>query len=112
MDADGEAVGVDLLRGIDVDVPGRRGRRGVEARVVRRELAAVRVHAARDLARLLVTPADGRKVRLVVHEAAVEEWLDVWALRADVDLAAGGGVLKVLEAIPNKQTSADVRLGS
>ena len=40
MDADGEAVGIDLLRGLDVDVAARRGRRGVEAWVVRGELAA------------------------------------------------------------------------
>ena len=44
------------------------------------------VHAARDLTRLLVAPADGREVGLVVHEAAVEERLDVRVRRRDVDL--------------------------
>ena len=40
VDTDGEAIRVDLLRGLDVDVAARRGRRGVEAWVVRGELAA------------------------------------------------------------------------
>ena len=44
------------------------------------------VHATRDLTRLLVAPADGREVGLVVHEAAIEERLDVRVRRLDVDL--------------------------
>ena len=40
VDADGEAVGQELLRGPDVDVLARGGRVGVEVRVVGGELAA------------------------------------------------------------------------
>ena len=40
VDADGEAIGVDLLSSLDVDVLGSGGRRRVEARVVRRKLTA------------------------------------------------------------------------
>ena len=44
------------------------------------------IHAARDLTRFLVAPADGREVGLVVHEARVEEGLDVGVRGLDVDL--------------------------
>ena len=44
------------------------------------------IHAARDLTRLLVAPPDGREVGLVVHEAGVEERLDVRVGRLDVNL--------------------------
>ena len=37
VDADGKTVGVDLLRGPDVDVLARRGGSGVEARMMRGE---------------------------------------------------------------------------
>ena len=40
VDADGQGVREQLLRGLDVDVVARRGRVGVELRVVRGELAA------------------------------------------------------------------------
>ena len=55
------------------------------------------IHAARDLARLLIAPADRREIRLVVHEARVEERLHVRVRRLDVDLAARRRVLEVLE---------------
>ena len=55
------------------------------------------VHATRDLTRLLVAPPDGREVGLVVHEAGVEERLDIRVRALDVDLAARRGVLEVLE---------------
>lgn len=54
--------------------------------MVRGKLATERVHAARDLARLLIAPADRREVGLVVHEAAVEGGFLVRVGRADVDL--------------------------
>lgn len=53
---------------------------------VREGLPPLTVHAARDLTRLLVAPADGREVGLVVHEAAVEERLHVWVRGLDVNL--------------------------
>jgi hypothetical protein len=82
-------------------------RRGVEARVVRCQFTAVSceeahwlgstsgrtdgrertVHSASDLAGLLVAPADGGEVCLVVHEPGVEIRLSVWVGRPDVDLA-------------------------
>lgn len=55
------------------------------------------IHAPSDLTSLLVTPADGSKVGLVVHETAIEVRLDVWVLRRDVNLATASGVLQVLE---------------
>lgn len=39
VNANGEAIRVDLLRSLNVDVPAHRGRRGMEARMVRGELA-------------------------------------------------------------------------
>lgn len=45
------------------------------------------IHASRNLASLLVAPADGREVSLVVHEATVKEGLHIRARRSNVDLA-------------------------
>lgn len=45
------------------------------------------VHAPSDFSGLLVAPADGREVGLVVHEAAVEEGRLVRIARLDVDLS-------------------------
>lgn len=39
MDADSETVGIDLLGSLDVDVAASSRRRGVEMRVVRRQLS-------------------------------------------------------------------------
>ena len=89
MDADGEGVREQLLRGFDVDVARDGSRRGVEMGVVRGQLATECVHAAGDLTRLLVAPADWREVGLVVHEAAVKGGLLVRVGRADVDLGGG-----------------------
>ena len=44
------------------------------------------IHSPCDLASLLVAPTDGGEVSLVVHEAGVEEGLDVGVRRLDVDL--------------------------
>lgn len=44
------------------------------------------IHATSDFAGLLVAPADGSEVGLVIQEARVEEWLDVRVGRLDVDL--------------------------
>jgi hypothetical protein len=45
------------------------------------------IHASRNLASLLVTPANRSEVSLVIHEATVEEGLDVRVRRSDVNLA-------------------------
>ena len=55
------------------------------------------IHATRNLTRLLVAPADGSEIGLVVHETGVEEWLDVGVRRFDVNLSTAGRVLQVLE---------------
>ena len=44
------------------------------------------VHATRDLTSLLVAPTNRREVGLVVHEATVEERLNIRIWRLDVDL--------------------------
>lgn len=50
------------------------------------------IHTPGDLSSLLVTPTNGSKVGLVVHEAAVEERCLVWVWRADVDLSTTGWI--------------------
>lgn len=57
------------------------------------------IHPASDLASFLVTPADGGKVRLVVHEATVEFGLGVWVRRCDVNLSTTGRIFQVLEPV-------------
>lgn len=47
---------------------------------------ALTVHTACHLTRLLVAPPDGSEVRFVVEETTVEEWLDIWVLRRDMNL--------------------------
>ena len=86
VDTDSERVREELLRGPDVDVLAGGWGTGVEVRVVRGELTTEGVHATGNLTSLLIRPADGREVRLVVHEARVEERLDVRVRRRDVDL--------------------------
>ena len=54
------------------------------------------IHAARDLTRLLVAPADGREVGLVVHEARVEFRVDVRVGRRDVDPSTTGRIFLVM----------------
>lgn len=126
MDADSETIGVDLLGSLDVDVAASSRRRGVEMRVVRRQLSTEgyviicyykgvsnskknehTIHATCDLTGLLVAPSDGCKVSLVVHEATVEEWLHIWVRRRDVDLATASGVLEVREPIIQSVVSVD-----
>jgi hypothetical protein len=53
-----------------------------------REWALPTIHASRNLASLLVAPADWGKVSFIIHETAVEEGLDVRTGRSDMDLAA------------------------
>ena len=77
----------------------------MEARRLRRVLT---IHATHGLTSDLVAPADRGEVGLVVHEAAVEEWLDIWALGADVDLATRSRVLEVLEPIGAHLVNEDV----
>lgn len=103
MYTDGEAIWVDLLGSLDIDVPDGSGRCGMEMRVMGGKLAAecylsirinfsmishVRrtIHTTSNLTSLLVTPANGCEVCFVVQETTVEEWLNVGAGRLDVDL--------------------------
>lgn len=92
VNADRQRVGEQLLSCLDVDVPSRRRRCRVEVRVMRREFTTEGVHPPRDLAIHLVTPAERRKVCLVVHEARVEERFLVWVGRLNVNLATAGRV--------------------
>ena len=50
------------------------------------------VHTPSDFTRLLVAPADWSEVGFVIHEATVEERLDVRVLRRDMDLATAGRI--------------------
>lgn len=117
VNADGESIGEDLLGGLNINVSACGGRGRVEVWMVRGELATEgcvahklsknaktskktttrTIHTPRNLASLLVTPADGREVGLVVHETTVESRLNVWVLGGDMDPATASRVLQILE---------------
>jgi len=97
VDSNGESVGENALRGLDVKIFRRRGRCRVEARVVGSQFTAESIHSPGDFTSLFVAPTDWSKVSLVVHETTVEIRLDVWVGALDVNLAAGSRVLEILE---------------
>lgn len=78
VDSDSQPVGQDSFGRLDVDVSASSRRRRVESRMMGSELATEGVHSASDFAGLLITPANGSKVSLVVHEARVKFRVDVW----------------------------------
>jgi hypothetical protein len=101
VNADSEAVRVNLLSSPNVYILCGSGRCRMEARVVRGQLAteccrvlsgvigmkrSLTIHSASNFTGLLVAPPDGSKISLIVHEATVEEWLHIWTGRGDVDL--------------------------
>jgi hypothetical protein len=50
--------------------------------------ASPTIHASRNLASLLIAPADWGKVGSIVHETTVKEGFDVRTRRSNMDLAA------------------------